>query len=270
MIRLRARPLVDPHQSAAEGERLTLPSVPERYREYAPVPALRPYAACYWTSTAPACPSPRRVLPDGCIDIVFELWGSGPSEGAIVGTMTRPFLFETKAPICLVAVRFRPGGAVPFLRVPADEITDSQVALAEVWPPDGLAERIGEEIGDEARVRRLEAALLARRTSEVHVDRRVHAAVASLDGGERSVDAVAAAVNLSRQQLARLFRQHVGVGPKRFARVRRLQRLLSRVRGLAHPDWPSVALDVGYYDQAHMITDCRRLTGVTPTELAQL
>jgi methylphosphotriester-DNA--protein-cysteine methyltransferase len=67
----------------------------------------------------------------------------------------------------------------------------------------------------------------------------------------------------------RLFRRHVGMGPKQFARVVRMQRLRSRIKGVARPNWPSAALEAGYYDQAHMIAECRSLTGVTPTELAR-
>ena len=68
-------------------------SVSRTYREYRPVPALRPYVACYWTSTAPADPSRNRVLPDGCIDILFDVSEGTFSEGTVIGTMTRPLLF---------------------------------------------------------------------------------------------------------------------------------------------------------------------------------
>jgi len=46
-----------------------------------------------------------------------------------------------------------------------------------------------------------------------------------------------------------------------------MQRLRSRLKNLARPGWASLALDAGYYDQAHMIAECRLLTGVTPTQL---
>jgi len=88
-------------------------SVPERYREYTPIAALRPYVACYWTSTAPGGPSARRILPDGCIDILFNLLDGRYTEGSIIGAMTTPHFFQTNDPVHLVAVRFRQ--AEPFL-----------------------------------------------------------------------------------------------------------------------------------------------------------
>ncbi|MCP4784921.1 MAG: AraC family transcriptional regulator [Fuerstiella sp.] len=74
---------------------------------------------------------------------------------------------------------------------------------------------------------------------------------------------------MSRQHLARLFRRHVGISTRMFARVIRMQSLRERV-GRSNPvDWSAAALDSGYYDQAHMIAEYRSLTGLTPCELAQ-
>lgn len=244
-------------------------SAEERYREYDPTPALRPYVACYWTSTAPAASASHRVLPDGCIDILFDLSGDKYSDATVIGTMTRPLLFETSGPVEMVAARFRPGGAVPFLRLSAHEITDSHAQLTDVWQTDHLAERIREEVDNPRRVRQLESALLARLADSGELDPRIQAAVSCLEEPGRSVEGAAATVDVSRQHLGRLFRRHVGVSPKQFARVSRMQRLRARVRCLTRPDWPALALHAGYYDQAHMIAECRALTGVTPTELAK-
>ena len=142
-------------------------SMQEHYREYAPHRALRPYVACFWSSTTAAASS-HRVLPDGCIDILFDLAGERYPDGTIIGTMTRPMLFESGGPVQLVAVRFRPGGAVPFLRLSAHEVTDSQAELADVWRANGLADRIRKEGTDREGVRRLELALLARLAGMFH------------------------------------------------------------------------------------------------------
>jgi hypothetical protein len=63
---------------------------------------------------APRSPIVHRALPDGCIDIIFDLSLERFSEGMIVGTITRPLLFQADGPIHMVTVRFRPGGAIPF------------------------------------------------------------------------------------------------------------------------------------------------------------
>jgi AraC-like DNA-binding protein len=75
-------------------------------------------------------------------------------------------------------------------------------------------------------------------------------------------------VDMPTKRLSALFRAEVGLSPKAYARVRRLQaalRLLDAgpVRG-AH-----VAAEVGYFDQAHFVRDFESFTGMTPTQYSQ-
>ena len=232
------------------------------YREHAPSPALRPYVACYWTSDAAVSPG-ARVLPDGCIDILVSC-SSRRTTARVVGAMTRALLLEPGPAQRIAAIRFRPGGATPFLRIPAHEMTDSQVELANCWRVEGLADRLAETPEDAARVAMLESALAARLPAIGCVDRRIAAAVALLRGGSANVESAAAQVGVTRQHLNRLFRREVGLGPKQFERVARMQRLRSLLRQAALPNWPALALEAGYCDQSHMIREHRALTGLTP------
>ncbi|QDT98057.1 DUF6597 domain-containing transcriptional factor [Gimesia aquarii] len=244
--------------------------IQERYKEQLPAKALRPYVDCFWSSLAPAhiAPVTRRILPDGCIDFIFDLSPSSSCEGKVVGTMTRPLLFQITDSVCLVAVRFRPGGAVPFLNFAADEVTDLQCELPREWRMTRLADRLRNETTLSGRIHQLESALLDRLAETLPVDKRVQIAVSMIEQGHKRIGAIANEVGTSRQHLNRLFRQHVGVGAKCFGRIVRLQQLLAHVETAKQANWSFAALNVGYYDQAHMVTECRSLTGLTPTELA--
>ncbi len=92
------------------------------YREILPHPALRPFVDRFWILTAAAGAGPRRILPDGCIDVILDVDpdSDGFGQATAVGTMTRAMLFHPRTRVCSAAVRFRPGGAAPFLRLPAD------------------------------------------------------------------------------------------------------------------------------------------------------
>jgi AraC-like DNA-binding protein len=57
----------------------------------------------------------------------------------------------------------------------------------------------------------------------------------------------------------------VGVPPKTFARVVRLQRLLEALRSARDPHWSALATWAGYYDQSHLVAEFKELTGVTPS-----
>jgi AraC-like DNA-binding protein len=86
--------------------------------------------------------------------------------------------------------------------------------------------------------------------------------------GRIAVEALSGEIGLSRQHLTRLFERHVGVGVKFFARVVRVQSILRRLarkdRDALRPGWAEVALDYGFFDQAHFGLDFKALTGLTP------
>ncbi len=100
-----------------------------------------------------------------------------------------------------------------------------------------------------------------------------------LEGGEARVDGVAERLGVTARHLRRAFTEHVGIGPKDFARTVRLQRAVrlaetSRITPSGHAlgtsfDWGRIAVDSGYYDQAHLITDFRELVGLTPGAFAR-
>jgi AraC-like DNA-binding protein len=216
------------------------------YLEIPPTAALRPWVECFWTIRDEAG-GEHRVLPDGCADLVFDLTAG---EGMAVGTMTRPRTVSAAAGSEFLGVRFRPGRAAAFLRLPLAEITDARVPIGELWKGAPAIEN----------VTMLESALLRRLSPDR--DARVDAAVERIVAGAERIDEIAREIGISRQHLARQFLHHVGVSPKTFARVMRFRRVLGSLSGEA--DWADVAAAHGYYDQSHLIADFRELAGATP------
>jgi AraC-like DNA-binding protein len=229
------------------------------------------------------------VLPDGCIDVMLVRHAAGANgasageagEAQVVGTMTRPIVVETQPGDSIVAVRFRPGWARAFLDTPASDLTDIQAPLTDVWrdavrsldATAAVSERGGWDI--DARLRALEQLLLRRLPLAAPPPAEVNAAVAAIlrARGDLRVASLASAIGVSRQHLARLFDEHLGIAPKAFARVARMQALLARVRRELtgrppsvpnRPGWSTLALDAGYYDQSHLTAEFRALTGLTP------
>jgi methylphosphotriester-DNA--protein-cysteine methyltransferase len=237
------------------------------YRERIPSPRFQSLVACIWAFASPR--SWHRVLPDGCIDILLR-----NERASVVGTMRRAVKVPSVS-TAVLGIRLRPGEASR-LFPGASELTDSSARLEELWGNDGrvleavlvdlLAAATREGMNAATILRRaqphIEAALLARLAAHGEsVDLRVRA-VASLLASGTQVRVAAEHVGLSERQLARRFIERVGVGPKMFARVRRLQysaRLLSE--GFA----PSVtAMMAGYADQAHFTRDSSEIAGVPP------
>ena len=250
------------------------------YVEHPPSAALRPFVECFWTrEPAPRGPEERaplvhRVLPDGSIDIVLE-FGPGrdiPPSIQAVGTMTRALVVDAVSDDSFVGVRFRPARATAFLRLPASELTDLRVPLEDLWS-DTIAVREAFETatGRDARVAALESVLVARlshvaRVEHRDVDEAVRRIVAA--GGSLGITRLAPALGVTRQHLARRFADLVGVSPKTFARVVRVRRVIAAARATPDwdgPNWSALALEAGYYDQAHLVDEFRELTGLAPT-----
>jgi AraC-like DNA-binding protein len=225
------------------------------YAEIAPSAALRPWVECFWTNTDDAPSGEQRVLPDGCADLLFDL---RDGQSAAVGTMTKPLVLPPGTAFDFVGVRFHPGRAAAFLRLPLAEITDARVPLGDIWKDwsDGILERREELIVT------LERELLRRLDPER--DRRVDAAIAQIvaTGGGVRIEALSHEIGISRQHLARQFLHHVGISPKTFARVMRFRRLTAALG--EEVDWADAAIEHGFYDQSHLIAEFRELAGVTP------
>jgi len=211
-----------------------------------------------------------RVLPDGGADLLFSAPTSGGEWTAeVFGAKTRALVVGDAARMEKIAVRLRPGAAARWLGVPAHSLTDRAVPLDALWGRAAreLTARMDEAQGRSSQRALVEAALLTRAPRGAEPVAAVDVAVAAIVvcGGCVRVRALTQRLGTSGRCLERAFREHVGVGPKRFARIIRLARARSALgRGASQLE---AALAAGYYDQAHLHRDCRALAGVGPTEL---
>lgn len=246
-------------------------SVVERYREHPPCPALAPYVRCYWTLRgAPEAPGTRRVVPDACQDLLFRFRGPGDGRSAVVvGTMTEPLAVPDDGEADYLGVRFHPWGARPFLGVPARALTDLSVPLDDLWGPASreVTERLDALPPGRRRIGTLERALAGRLgESDEAPDAAVRAAVMRLEASRRGVAVaeLARRVGLGRRQLGRRFRDAVGLPPSVAARVVRFQAALARIHAGPALSLSRVALEAGYYDQAHLTREFHALAGEPP------
>jgi AraC-like DNA-binding protein len=216
----------------------------------------------------------RRILPDGCMDFVFDL---DLGTARLIGAMTRAEIVAPCAGTRLFGVRFLPGAAALLVDALACELKDQRVDLPELLHAElrRLPERMAEAKSDAERVRLLERELNARRAQLRADDRRLRAATSELrlSGGAKRVRELAVDTGVSERQLERLFQERVGVGPKIFARVMRLQRVVTLLRSdaaeLRARSQAELALEAGYADESHLLRDFRELAAATPREVAR-
>jgi AraC-like DNA-binding protein len=148
------------------------------------------------------------------------------------------------------------------------ETLDQHVPLGSLsdWPAT-FRERVLEAETPQQRLDVIEAVLVARLARGRGLHPAVRYAVRALEPGTTTVPVAELVdrVGLSHRRFVDLFAAQVGLTPKRFARVRRFQHVLRRLRSGGAVHWADVALSCGYYDQAHFIHEFKEFSGVNPT-----
>jgi len=239
--------------------------------------ALAPWVDALWLFEGDLLPPTKeKVLPSGCVQILVNLhddelrrWeGDGfdrvvrTGGSAIAGPRDSTFAIDTDEQRCITGVVFRPGGARTFLGMPIHEIAAEHPDLTNVWPHSSLRERLLEAGSDDERFEVWESTLLEHRQG-LTPNPVIEFAIAAFERG-RTVREVAIELGWSDKRFRQRFSDAVGLSPKRYTRVRRLQRTLHALAAKRHATLAHVAADCGYHDESHLIHEVRALTGTTP------
>ncbi|HEY6642166.1 helix-turn-helix transcriptional regulator [Povalibacter sp.] len=248
---------------------------------YRPASPLDTFIDCFWYSRGYAPQRRReRALPGGRADLTFNLHEDRirtftsaedklglMARGAVVhGPQSRYFVLDARRHVHVVGVHFLPGGG-SLLGVPLSELCDRHVPLEDLWGERAacLREQLIEAAAPRAMFAILEQELLRslRQTTLVHPA--ISFALRRFDAGPMTarIEPIRRQTGYSERRFATLFSDGVGMTPKRYARVQRLSRV---VRDLAsgRADLAGIALQAGYYDQAHLNHDFRELAGTSP------
>jgi AraC-like DNA-binding protein len=213
-------------------------------------------------------PHEQQILPHPNVNLAFEAAGA-----AVYGVDRSIFTRRLSGAGKALGIRFRPGGFRPFSPRPIYSLNDRVVPASRLFGPAAdeantvvmaagaddtamLAAGTGllRGFGAEADPGTGQAAELVKRITE--------------DPGLRRVAQLAEASGLSERKLQRLFSDYVGVSPKWVMRRARLHEAALRAESGADVDWPALALDLGYADQAHLVRDFTATLGVSPARYA--
>lgn len=254
-----------------------------KYVELEPSPLLERYVKCYWALTVDAFPvsgEPETVLPDGRLEIVFNLADrfrrfhmDGKVElqprTIVVGQMRRFVKIQPTGAVDLFGVRFQTAGAYHFFKCGMSELTEKIAELDAML--DGakrnLDDRIRSAATTEDRVAIIERVLLDSIATPSSSERVVEAVKDHMvrNDGVVSIHRTAREFGVSQRQLERHFLQMVGVSPKFYSRIIRLQSLLAASQFQRSDDLCELALKYGYYDQSHFVREFSAFAGKSPT-----
>lgn len=233
-----------------------------RFRRLAPASALAPYVEHYWfIDWDLETPFEQHVVAHPSINVVImQATRDGPMTAEIAGVGRDLFSVKLSGRGWVRAAQFRPGGFRPFHDAPVSTLTDRTLPLqlpAFTFEPDAAA------------VAALDAVLLSRGPRP---DPSADLAMRLVDEARHDrtltrVTTYADRAGLSVRALQRLFLDYVGVPPKWVILRYRVQEAIERADENA--DWPALAAELGYADQAHLVRDFTATVGVPPTAYAR-
>lgn len=253
-----------------------------RYREHRPGPDLRRHVECLWSvsdSVARSDRSPERVLPDGCPELIVHLadpfarlvgrrWVVQP-RAFLAGTLTQPWMLRAGRRVETLGIRFRPGATTAVFSLSMVDGRDRELRLAGLVgaaAASALIEPVRRARTDGGRFVAIEGWLTARlgRTAPRRSTARAAVELILKTHGRKRIDDVARALGWGRRRIERAFARDLGIRPKLFARIVRLNAVLATLDEPERASAVDLALETGYFDQAHLLRDFRILAGRGP------
>lgn len=238
---------------------------------HAPAPDLQCFVEHYWIVSwdlRGQDPYLSETLPHPCIHLVFE-----QNQSRIVGVMRGKFSTLLTGRGRVFGVKFRPGAFYPFVRASVSTFTNTSTPPWRVFGQEcsALETVLLSQDDEQIMVQLVEQFLCARLPAEdenVGLLRQIVDRIIT-EREITSVDEIASQFALTRRTLQRLFSQYVGVSPKWVIKRYRLHEAAERLAGGEIVDWPALAQDLGYFDQAHFIKDFKNIVGTTPADYAK-
>lgn len=177
--------------------------------------------------------------------------------------------------IGLISVYFKPFGASAFFDYEASELSGMNLDLACIIGDkcktliDEIASAANYKIRLEIIEKYLMKSMNLRNSFEFDPLSRAVDLINSRCG-MLSVDAVASAAYVSGRQLDRLFAKRIGLSPKQYMRIRKMNFAISLMEAKKQMNLTELALEAGYYDQSHFTNDFKDITGIAPKKFIKM
>ncbi|MGH8026238.1 MAG: DUF6597 domain-containing transcriptional factor [Pseudoxanthomonas sp.] len=237
-----------------------------------PPAALAAVVQHFWIVRWDLCGGPpqvRETLPHPNAHLVLEA-----GRARVHGIHTGRFTSVLEGQGAVFGVKFRPAGFHPFLRAPLSALRNRSMPLHELFGDEGdaLGPAVLSQQEDDAAMAAAAVDFLVPRLPPVgeEVERvgRIVDGIA-MDRTINTLDDLVARWRIGKRALQRMFNEYVGVGPKWVINRYRMHEALERMEQGDEVEWARLALELGYFDQAHFIRDFKALVGCPPAEYSR-
>jgi len=228
-----------------------------------------PAISHFYSFKTKPCSEATFAVPDGCVDILFDLDQTRPS-ARVCGTTLEARGAGLKSSHHYFGVRFAPGVTPDFLCVSADDLVDQQLNFLDVIKGAGpLFAQVIQQKEFAGKVRVLEAFL--RGKSARQVSRLTLNAVHEIceEKGHIYLNQLEERTGYCKRTLQRYFNNDLGMSPKAFSRIIRCQAAIYDINHQDNIAFSDLACDLGFSDQPHFLREFKKLVSATPVEYRQ-
>jgi AraC-like DNA-binding protein len=239
-----------------------------RLSRRSPAPELALYVQHYWMVTWDLRGQPpfsQETLPHPNVHAVFE-----QDRSAVCGVSTSKFTRVLEGQSQVFGIKFTPGGLHPFLKSSVSALTDRGTSLARVFGNEVTKlESLLVSSGDEdERIAAANGFLVSRQPDPDPTVALANQLVGQIlrEPALKTVDDLARRTGIGKRSLQRMFNEYVGINPKWVIRRYRLHEVVERLKSGERLDLSQLALELGYFDQPHLINDFRSIVGYSPAQ----
>jgi AraC-like DNA-binding protein len=243
-----------------------------RHARRRPPSDLLPWVAHFWSIRwdLRGC-EPQLVenLPHPNVHVIFE-----PDRAVVSGVQTEKFSRVLEGRSLVFGIKFRPGGFRPFFGKAVASLADRVVPAERILGKEALELQalLMSSAREEKKLHAVGAFLRKRLPASDKTVGLADALVGRIlkETDIKTVDDLVALTGLGKRSLQRIFSEYVGVSPKWVIRRYRLHEIMERLNSGDRPDWAQLALELGYFDQSHLINDFKSILGYSPTQYQKL
>ncbi len=221
----------------------------------------------------------QRIVPSGLMEMSFYLGDKPkivalnqvlPANALLSGQINKHYDLLVPGNLSMFSVTFKPQGAKVFFDLPLIELADQNIPLRFILKES--ADKIESELFEAktfvGKVIAIENFLIQqlRNNFTKHMAIRIDDSIALINStqGKISIEELASHACLSNKQYGRIFKNYIGISPKRFLRIVRFQHAIYNKQLNPNISLTKLSYNCGYFDQSHMINDFKELSGKVP------
>jgi AraC-like DNA-binding protein len=274
----KAGPEIEESFDAAAGKprgvlKRTPPAGRFKHLRRSPSSELAPWIDHYWLVSWDLRghePFVAETLPHPNFQVIFE-----KDSSVVSGVFTGKFSRTLEGMSHVFGIKFNPGAFRPFLKAPASSLTNRTVPVTRIFGRGVRRENVealeSVLVGVVDEDRMIEAAEAFFRARVPAPDETVTLASSLvrriLEEPEiKTVDDLVDRTGIGKRTLQRIFGEYVGATPKWVIRRYRLHELVEKFNSGSKMNWADLALELGYFDQAHLINDFKSIVGYSPVQ----